>query len=265
MKTFKGKDYEKERLALLDTVRDYRAKRDECSVSLGECTESLQSELSILQSLMSQISTEVDDIFADKAECESDLNKVDNQIYTLTKKIDLLKAHEYDPNCEYCCNNEFVKEANEAKLELPTLENDRLIIIRKIDDLNEKTDKDQYSKARNYVDNFDKRKSKVTELKLKLSKIELEKEKNLSELSTQNQLLSDLNLNLEAAKKASDPIMVKNIEKLKTSVETIKTQREEHQSQLSKLATKIGVYQEKLAIAGDLLNVGQEWKKWFPV
>ena len=30
-------------------------------------------------------------------------------------KIDLLHDHEYDPDCEYCSSNQFVKEAEEAK------------------------------------------------------------------------------------------------------------------------------------------------------
>jgi DNA repair exonuclease SbcCD ATPase subunit len=50
----------------------------------------------------------------------------------IQRKIELLKAnvknklsliskldvHEYDPNCDYCCNNEFVKSAEKAKIEL---------------------------------------------------------------------------------------------------------------------------------------------------
>ena len=40
-------------------------------------------------------------------------------------KIDLLHDHKYDPNCEYCCDNQFVKEAEEAK----TLIKDVLVSI----------------------------------------------------------------------------------------------------------------------------------------
>jgi DNA repair exonuclease SbcCD ATPase subunit/DNA repair exonuclease SbcCD nuclease subunit len=37
------------------------------------------------------------------------------QITNYQNKIDLLHDHEYDPNCEYCSDNQFVKEAEEAK------------------------------------------------------------------------------------------------------------------------------------------------------
>tara|TARA_A100001515_G_scaffold29289_1_gene22735 strand:- start:23 stop:3160 length:3138 start_codon:yes stop_codon:yes gene_type:complete len=316
MKTFKGKDYEKEREVLLETVRDYRHKRDECRIDLDKCTENLQNELSILQNLTAQVSAEVDDvptiennivdckaeilrleneidtiegkikkakkiiagaesaldeseylnlsklvqncddILSKKAACENDLERLDNKIYLLTKKIDLLRSHEYDPDCSFCCNNEFVKEANVAKSELPDIENDRRIVITKIDECSAKFDKGEYDRARNYVDNFDKRKSKVTELKLKLSKIELEKEKNLSELSSQNQKLLDLNSSLVIAEKASDPVLMQNIEIIQARVGDMEKERDDFQSLLSKLATKIGVYQEKLD------NLEQERKQY---
>ncbi len=40
----------------------------------------------------------------------------------LQEKIDHLKDHEYDPTCKYCVSNIFVKEAEEAKKEIPILE-----------------------------------------------------------------------------------------------------------------------------------------------
>jgi len=38
------------------------------------------------------------------------------------KSISHLESHEYDPECEFCCNNEFVKVAMQAKKSLPILE-----------------------------------------------------------------------------------------------------------------------------------------------
>jgi exonuclease SbcC len=40
----------------------------------------------------------------------------------LQKTVSLLHNHEYDPNCKFCCDNEFVKEAEAAKLKLPQIE-----------------------------------------------------------------------------------------------------------------------------------------------
>jgi DNA repair exonuclease SbcCD ATPase subunit/DNA repair exonuclease SbcCD nuclease subunit len=37
----------------------------------------------------------------------------------LSKTASMLHNHKYDPNCEFCCDNEFVKQAEKAKADLP--------------------------------------------------------------------------------------------------------------------------------------------------
>ena len=41
-------------------------------------------------------------------------------VKNLTKTADMLHNHEYDPNCKFCCENEFVKQAEKAKADLPS-------------------------------------------------------------------------------------------------------------------------------------------------
>ncbi len=49
----------------------------------------------------------------------------------LQSKIDMLHDHEYDPDCSFCSNNEFVKKAEEAKVTI-------VDVIRNIESLNSK-------------------------------------------------------------------------------------------------------------------------------
>ena len=42
----------------------------------------------------------------------------------MQSKIDLLHDHEYDPNCEFCCNNKFVQQAEQAKIDIVNVEKD---------------------------------------------------------------------------------------------------------------------------------------------
>ena len=49
------------------------------------------------------------------------VEKADRQSKALQSKIDLLHDHEYDPDCEYCSNNEFVKQAEQAKIDIVSL------------------------------------------------------------------------------------------------------------------------------------------------
>ena len=65
-------------------------------------------------------------------------NTLNNQIAVLKVKvktkldtISKLDTHEYDPECKYCCDNEFVKSAMEAKI---TLEEDKVMVAQVLAD-----------------------------------------------------------------------------------------------------------------------------------
>ena len=53
---------------------------------------------------------------------EMELRSLKTQEKQAHKKINMLNDHEYDPDCKYCCDNKFVKDATKAKDYLPTLE-----------------------------------------------------------------------------------------------------------------------------------------------
>ena len=56
------------------------------------------------------------------------INTVDSllkKVEQIEKKSKLLQGHKYDPNCEYCCENEFVKEAHDAVNSLPKIRNEQ--------------------------------------------------------------------------------------------------------------------------------------------
>ena len=57
----------------------------------------------------------------DKRKNKSKLKLLNSQIENLEKKIAMLENHKYDPNCEYCTNNKFVKDAMMAMDILPQL------------------------------------------------------------------------------------------------------------------------------------------------
>ncbi len=311
MKTFKGKDYEKDRSDLLVALKELRVERDEISTDLANQNKELEDKLYLLQNLNSQVSADVDDIQTIETEISYTENKIeklqdiihksdkkitkasqvisgaesalDQNEYTLlcayvaesnklreeiskkedrlrehnktiaecNRKIGLLEAHEYDPNCRFCCDNEFVKEAHDAQKLLPEIMNQVSSIKTEIKQLTKNIDVDRYNRAKNYVENYDKRRTKVTELKLKLSNLELEREKNVSEVANKQNALQDLFNNLDISKKAADPIIAATISNLESEVENIRKAKSDYQKTLSRLATKIGVHQEKLKNSED--------------
>ena len=54
-------------------------------------------------------------------EAEKVYSTVKSQLNSAEEKINHLDKHEYDPNCKFCCDNEFVKDAMRAKEALPEL------------------------------------------------------------------------------------------------------------------------------------------------
>jgi DNA repair exonuclease SbcCD ATPase subunit/DNA repair exonuclease SbcCD nuclease subunit len=306
MKTFKGKDYEKEREELLLTLKDLRTQRDVCKEGILQKTEDLEVYLSHLQTYQAQVNadvgdpatietlienarsnntnlqttiagsdtkiakakkvisgaevaldqneysrlfsevTDIENLLSQKASVQTKIKDITAKLENCKKKIQLLDSHEYDPGCNYCCNNEFVKEANIAQERLPGLESKLQAFEINLDDTINRIDGEKYEAAKNYVDNFDKRKTKVTELKLKLSKLELEREKYTSELVISENSLAEYEENLVLAKKALDPELVAKIVVLEGQITNKRTEKNIQDNLLSKLATKIGVHQEKL-------------------
>ena len=55
------------------------------------------------------------DLLKDISIIERHIRSTKMEIQNYQNKIDLLHDHEYDPNCKFCCDNQFVKEAEEAK------------------------------------------------------------------------------------------------------------------------------------------------------
>jgi DNA repair exonuclease SbcCD ATPase subunit len=55
------------------------------------------------------------ELVAKKQKLEQQMDKLKFVVKEKLKKIDHLTNHQYDPNCKYCCNNSFVKDAMSAK------------------------------------------------------------------------------------------------------------------------------------------------------
>ena len=60
----------------------------------------------------------------------------------------MLHNHEYDPNCKYCCDNPFVKDAQETQKEL---EKDKVVVRKLLSEISDQS---------NLIDTLDKAKEK---------------------------------------------------------------------------------------------------------
>tara|TARA_R100001509_G_scaffold13294_1_gene6862 strand:- start:3002 stop:6157 length:3156 start_codon:yes stop_codon:yes gene_type:complete len=64
---------------------------------------------------------EYDSLRVELREQKAKLKILKSDLKACNKKIGLLSSHEYDPDCQYCCDNQFVKEAQAAKKQGPAL------------------------------------------------------------------------------------------------------------------------------------------------
>ena len=90
--------------------------------------EDLSLQLQTMAPLADSSSTKLEAVEIHKrqmGEARTLIDKMARQEKNLESKIALLHDHEYDPNCEFCCNNEFVKEAEDAKIKIIKLSNDK--------------------------------------------------------------------------------------------------------------------------------------------
>jgi len=81
--------------------------------SLIEDSTTAQEELDTLEIIKSKMK-----------ETQKSVDKAKREKSRLQSKIDMLHDHEYDPDCKFCSNNEFVKKAEEAKVTIVDVEQD---------------------------------------------------------------------------------------------------------------------------------------------
>jgi DNA repair exonuclease SbcCD ATPase subunit len=158
------------------------------------------------------------------------------KIQSIKDKIAHLETHEYDPNCKFCCDNVFVKDALKAKEELEGLEDS---LDYSLDDVNG---------SLNVMSMFETSKEQYKNLQT----LKLKYQKGYSTIETEKAELNGLKTKIELAKHQLQ-VVEENIRKYYVNEETIKrnTQietminglqrtKKEIESEVSELSRKIG-------------------------
>ena len=114
-----------------------------------------------------------------------ELTQLEQLIKLQQQKIDHLKTHEYDHTCKYCVSNIFVKEAEEAKIELPKNKKLADIAFAKQSELQTKRDiiQDIILKYQEQIDLS----NKLEKFELQLQVLESDLQTKESELETTNE------------------------------------------------------------------------------
>jgi len=114
----------------LSNIKDRLEKMEGQSGSAEQIVTDLRTQKESLTSFkIGEDDVDVETAYSDWVTANKDLSKEDREYQLLKQKIESVKdklshleKHEYDPNCKFCCDNVFVKDAMKAKEELEGLE-----------------------------------------------------------------------------------------------------------------------------------------------
>ena len=168
-------------------------------------------------------------------------SKIYNRKLKSSKLLDEVPCGSKFPNCK------FISNSHTDKLDLISLEKDINNMKTDVNNIKSNIDSESYNKMSEYYKNYEKRKSKLGEMKLSLSKLELNKERLEYSNKEENIKLLSLKEKLIISQKASDPKLAKEIISTELRVNTNRAGMKLKQSQISEIATKIGINKEKLS------------------
>ena len=154
-------------------------------------------------------------------EDRSRVTQLVHQYKTHEGKVDILKTHEYDPDCEYCIKNQFVVDAENSKIELTKI----------IEELKRYGSADildgEIDKIREQLDNYTIASSELEACKRQILHIESEIEMQLSLISSVESKIPLIEGNIEKCKVQEGN--VKYNEAIKSTIQGHKTRRSEVQ------------------------------------
>jgi DNA repair exonuclease SbcCD ATPase subunit len=178
----KKNDIGRDILHVLSEEKNKKGKLDEYTQAISQISQSIEDNKIINGKPIEDAKKEWDEYKSEINGTEHQIELLEQSIKSNKEKLSHLEEHEYDPNCKFCMNNVFVKDALETKSKVEEQE-DRLI---------ELGNKHQsLIQQASYISDVEEQWETLMELKSKYQKAIVIKEKTIAELNgfiTQQQL-----------------------------------------------------------------------------
>jgi DNA repair exonuclease SbcCD ATPase subunit len=180
------------------------------------------------------------------------IREIEVKKVSVRNKLDLiskLDTHEYDPDCKYCCNNEFVKSADKAKIEL---EEDKVIVKKLLHDKgisdNILLEKIEVEKLINTYNTLSAEKLQISQYN---SEIIIKSEQRKSDLRASKTELRGVEKDIEKYYKNKETIKAnekinKIIENLEIEKSSIKLELDELSSKIQKAYSNVSITQQNI-------------------
>jgi DNA repair exonuclease SbcCD ATPase subunit len=169
-------------LHVLSEEKNKKGKLDEYTEAISQFSQSIQNNKIINGKPIEDAKREWDGYKSEINSTEHQIELLEQSIKTNKEKLSHLEEHEYDPNCKFCINNIFVKDALETKSKVEEQE-DRLIKLG--------NKHQSLIQQASYISDVEEQWETLVELNAKYQKVIVFKEKTILELNgfvTQQQL-----------------------------------------------------------------------------
>ena len=161
-----------------------QSKIDEYIELETQISKSIEDNKTINSKPIEEAKKEWDEYKSEITETEHQIELLEQSIKSNREKLSHLEAHEYDPNCKFCMNNVFVKDAIETKEKVEEQEDQLNILQNKHQSLIQQA---------SYLSDVEEQWDELVDLKSKYQKIVVIKEKTEAELKgldTKEELLN---------------------------------------------------------------------------
>jgi DNA repair exonuclease SbcCD ATPase subunit len=200
----KKNDIGRDILHVLSEEKIKKGKLDEYTESISEISKSIEEKKYINEQPIEEAKKEWDVLKGEINNTERYIALVEQSLESNREKLTHLAEHEYDPNCNFCMNNVFVKDAKETEKRVEEQ-------VADLEEMNGKLNSliNQASRLADVDDQWDD----LVELKSKYQKAIVIKEKTIAELNgftTQQQLydnqLEQVNVDIQKYHENEDTI-----------------------------------------------------------
>ena len=212
---------------------------------IDEQARHAQEEMNTYNLIVSQISV-----------VEPEVKKLVRRIDNLQSKIEMLHDHEYDPDCEFCCNNEFVKAAEQAKIDIVHVREKKEEKVSELTSLKLKGSLFDSADLRSKIENYSDTMKSIANLQAVYETLELKIKNAKSQIQVNNQKIERLdddiayyNDNIEA---------YENLESLRRDLQAITKTVELKKSDIKKCDDKILGYMSEKGSATRAIEEAKE-------
>jgi len=167
------------------------------------------------------------------------------------KKEKLLDGHEYDPDCQYCCENEFVKEAHTAVSQKSIIETQQVEVLENINIITEVINDLNPLDVEIQLERYGKMESNKHTVSSEIADLNLEIERNKNTLYSVQSELSDLCAKRDEYEENKEAI--ENLELLVTQLNKCHYKIQQTESKITncdtatlELVKSVGSYEQKI-------------------